>query len=115
MLDNEKKLRTYLTSSGSEPFAEWFNKLKDKNTQQVVYARLARLRLGNFGDSKTVGEGVSELRIDYGHGYRIYFGRDGLEIVILLLAGDKGSQKKDIRLAQGFWKAYKKEKRSNAY
>ena len=68
---------------------------------------MARLRLGNFGDSKSVGEGVLELRIDHGPGYRIYFGRDGSDVVILLLGGDKRSQSKDIETARVYWADYK--------
>lgn len=72
--------------------------------------RIGRLRLGNFGDTKSLGTGVYELRIHFGPGYRIYYGLEGNKIVILLCAGDKSSQKKDIKKAVTFWEEYKGEK-----
>lgn len=69
--------------------------------------RINRLRLGNFGDHKVVGDGVFELRIDYGPGYRVYFARDGAEIVILLIGGDKRTQDRDIETAKEYWADYK--------
>lgn len=81
--------------------------IKDIKTQVKIDLRLARLRLGNFGDSKNLGYGVYELRIHYGPGYRIYYGLEGKTIVLLLCGGDKGSQKRDIKKAMAFWKAFK--------
>ncbi len=75
-----------------------------------IDARLARVQLGNFGDTKGVGEGVLELRIDYGPGYRVYLGRDGSAVVILLLGGDKRTQSKDIDTAKKYWADYKARK-----
>jgi len=72
----------------------------------MVRVRLNRLRLGNFGDCKFVGDGVHELRIAYGPGYRVYFGREGNFVVILLSGGDKGSQTRDITKAKEFWLDY---------
>ncbi len=69
-------------------------------------ARLNRIRLGNFGDCKSVGGGVEELRIDFGPGYRVYYGREGAVVVILLCGGDKRSQAKDIFRAQEYWREY---------
>ena len=85
----------------------WLNRLRDLKAQQRIDARLARVALGNFGDCKTVGNGVLELRIDYGPGYRVYFGRDGSEVVILLSGGDKSTQPKDIATAKDYWADYK--------
>jgi putative addiction module killer protein len=86
-------------------FAEWLADLRDRRAAARIAARIDRLRLGNAGVVEPVGEGVSELKIDYGPGYRVYFKRCGAEIVILLCAGDKSSQGSDIRrarqLAQG--------------
>ena len=78
--------------------------------RQRVRTRLARIRLGNFGDHKAVGEGVSEIRIDYGPAYRVYFGRDGDEVVILLVGGDKRTQDSDIAKAKEYWADYKARK-----
>ena len=71
--------------------------------------RIDRLELGNFGDWRSVGEGVSELRVDFGPGYRVYYGRDGAELVILLGGGTKKRQARDIELARKFWETYKQE------
>ena len=76
-----------------------------------VQARVLRFEMGNFGDHKSVGDGVCEARLVFGPGYRIYFGKDGNSLIVLLTGGDKGSQSQDISRAQGFWRAYVKEKR----
>lgn len=81
-------------------FDDWFAKLRDRKVVLAIDRRVARLREGNFGDSKAVGEGVSELRLDMGPGYRIYFSRQGSVIVILLCGGDKDSQRRDIDRAK---------------
>jgi putative addiction module killer protein len=81
-------------------FASWLRALKDANAVARISARIRRLELGNLGDVKPVGEGVSELRIDYGPGYRIYFIQQGNTVVILLCGGDKRTQNKDIRTAK---------------
>ncbi|KRQ17771.1 type II toxin-antitoxin system RelE/ParE family toxin [Bradyrhizobium manausense] len=81
-------------------FASWLRALKDANAVARIAARIRRLELGNLGDVKPVGEGVSELRIDYGPGYRIYFIQQGNTAVILLCGGDKRTQNKDIRTAK---------------
>jgi putative addiction module killer protein len=90
----------------SKPFSEWIDSLKDARTIGIVRARLNRIRLGNFGDCKSVGGGVEEMRIDFGPGYRVYFGRDGQLIVVLLGGGDKKRQPGDILAAQLRWKEY---------
>ena len=80
-------------------FARWLDELRDIRARARVQARLARLAMGNPGDAKPVGEGVCEMRIDYGPGYRVYFVRHGREVIILLAGGDKSSQTSDIRIA----------------
>lgn len=80
----------------TEVFAAWIDNLDDKRARARIQVRIERLALGNPGDVKPVGEGVSELRIDYGPGYRVYFTRVGLEIVVLLAGGDKRTQSADI-------------------
>jgi putative addiction module killer protein len=81
-------------------FGEWIAALRDLRAAARIDGRIGRLRAGNFGDVKSVGGGVSELRVDYGPGYRVYFTRRGDKIVILLCGGDKGSQARDIRRAK---------------
>ena len=83
----------------TEEYAEWFANLRDKQARARINVRIRRLSLGNPGDVKPVGEGVSELRIDYGPGYRVYFLQRGREVVIMLAGGDKRSQQKDIETA----------------
>ena len=81
----------------------------DKATRARVQARILRFEMGNLGDHKDVGAGVLKARLDFGPGYRVYFGLKGRELVLLLLGGDKGSQKRDIKRAQEFWSRYLKE------
>lgn len=83
----------------TDVFKEWFNSLKDKRAKARIDIRIRRVSLGNLGDVKPVGSGVSELRIDYGPGYRIYFVQQGNVIIILLCGGDKSTQSKDIQRA----------------
>jgi putative addiction module killer protein len=84
----------------TKEFAEWLADLKDQRAKAIIARRIARMALGNFGDSKSVGDRVSELKIDYGPGYRAYFTRKGREVVILLSGGDKDSQGGDIARAK---------------
>lgn len=96
------EIELYALPSGKEPFTEWESHLS-RDVQAIVSARLARIRSGNFGDSKSISNGVYELRIQYGPGYRIYYGKRGKTIIILLCGGDKSTQKRDIRKAKEFW------------
>lgn len=91
----------------SEEFDRWLRKLRDERAVARVQARLLRLSLGNAGDAKPVGEGVSEMRIDYGPGYRIYFKRRGEELILLLIGGDKQTQDADINLAKAIAASWK--------
>ena len=84
----------------TEVFARWFDSLRDRQVRARINVRIRRLSLGNFGDVKPVGEGVSELRIDFGPGYRVYFVSRGRTLVILLAGGDKRNQDRDIKKAQ---------------
>lgn len=83
----------------TEQFDTWFEDLRDRKAKTLVQVRIDRMENGNFGDCQPVGNGVSELRIHYGAGYRVYFKRSGLEIIVLLVGGDKSSQSKDIKTA----------------
>jgi len=95
--------------AGSSPFAEWFSTL-DASAAAKVATALYRMEQGNFSNVKSVGKGVSEYKIDFGPGYRIYFGQEGDELVILLGGGAKKTQEKDIRIAQMRWAEYKQAK-----
>ena len=90
----------------STPFSDWLRALRDVRAVGIVRARLNRIRLGNFGDCKSVGGGVEELRIDFGPGYRVYYGREGSLVVVLLCGGNKRSQASDILTAQKRWREY---------
>ncbi|MCB0318868.1 MAG: type II toxin-antitoxin system RelE/ParE family toxin [Bdellovibrionales bacterium] len=98
------------TKDGKLPFVEWFDELKDQSIKKAVDARLTRVADGNFGDHKSLGDGVFELRIPRGPGIRVYYGLDENILVILIAGGDKSSQKKDIKKAKTLWKEYKNAK-----
>jgi putative addiction module killer protein len=108
-----RELKIYLTLDGKSPFEEWLNSVRDKKTQSIIDNRLRKVRLGNLGDYKSVGKGVFELRIDYGSGYRIYFGQLGKIIILLLCGGDKSTQKQDINKAIEYWIDYENRERFN--
>jgi len=97
----------YLDETGRSPFRTWLGTL-DKRTRARVQARILRFETGNLGDHKELGSGVWEARLAFGSGYRVYFGRRGRELILLLLGGDKGSQARDIRRAKDFWVSYLK-------
>lgn len=105
------RLRHYRTENGEVPFVEWFARLADRQAKARILVRLERLELGNFGDSRYLRDGVSELRIDWGPGYRVYFGRDGRELILLLCGGDKRRQQADIERALVLWQEYERRKR----
>lgn len=102
------QLFRYQREDGGEPFSEWLNSLRDKVAQARIRVRLLRVEAGNLGDCEPVGDGVMELRVHVGAGYRVYFGRHGKTVVILLCGGDKGSQAADIRRAKDFWAQWKR-------
>ena len=102
METQEWEIREYLRLDGKCPFRNWLRSLKDVNARARIRVRINRIRLGNFGDCKSVGSGVSEFRIDYGPGYRVYYGRVGEKLVLLLCGGSKKNQEKDIKLAKGY-------------
>jgi putative addiction module killer protein len=93
----------------TEVYSSWFGTLRDRTGKARIDIRIRRLSLGNPGDVKPVGEGVSELRIDYGPGYRVYFLRRGRSVVVLLAGGDKQSQAGDIKKALELAKSLKEQ------
>jgi len=111
MESTPKDIKLFVTKNGKRPFLDWLKDLKDQRAKQKIQIRIDRLSLGNPGHTNSVGEGVQELKIDYGPGFRVYFGWEGNEIVILLLGGDKSTQDDDIKKAKGYWKEYKEDKK----
>ncbi|MBI5410889.1 MAG: type II toxin-antitoxin system RelE/ParE family toxin [Nitrospirae bacterium] len=103
-----KELRLYVTEDGRSPFSEWLTTLRDSKARAKIRVRLDRVSLGNLWDCHGVGEGLQELCIDYGPGYRVYFGQLGTAIVLLLCGGDKSTQAKDIELAKEYWSDYRR-------
>ena len=105
-------IREYLDRNGRNLFGEWFSRLNSEAARKVTTA-LYRLGLGNFSNVKGVGSGVFEYRIDFGPGYRIYFGHDGDMLIILLAGGTKKRQSEDIATAKARWVEYKERKARN--
>ena len=103
-----KTLIVYQNKDGIEPFTEWIFSILDSQTRKRIEARLARLEQGNYGDVKPIGEGLSELRLFFGAGHRVYFGEQDEHIVVLLFGGDKSGQNRDIKVAKKYWKEYLK-------
>lgn len=99
-----------LAIGGSRPFSEWFRRLKDKEAKAAILGRLDRIaEFGNFGDYRYLGDAVFELRIQTGPGYRIYFGLEQNQVVLLVLGGDKSTQSRDIAKAKKLWDQYPRE------
>jgi putative addiction module killer protein len=111
-MDGPAMLKTviaYADKSGNEPFTKWLDSLKDARSRRRVLARLRRIEQGHYSDCKRLQDGVFELRLFFGPGYRVYFGEDGDTIVVLLCGGDKRSQDKDIQAATRYWMNYKND------
>ena len=104
------EIRHYLTASGNDPFQLWLDGLKDLAGRVVVQRRIDRVASGNFGDHKFCREGVWELRIDFGPGYRVYYARDVDTVILLLCGGSKRTQTADINRAVSYWLDYRGRK-----
>ena len=104
------EVRYYLASNGSSPFADWFAEV-DAAARAKITVAIARMGQGNLSNVKSVGGGVLEYKIDFGPGYRVYFGRDGDVLIVLLTGGTKKRQQRDIKSAIAFWADYKATKR----
>jgi len=103
-----KEAYLYRFQSGRCPFEEWLDSMRDRMGRAKIRARIARARAGNLGKCEPVGGGVFELKIDFGPGYRVYFGEVGDTIIILLCGGDKSTQTKDIKAAHDYWADYRR-------
>lgn len=99
----EREIEYYETVDGKSPFRDWLLSLRDQKGRHKIRARIDRVSLGNFGHCEPVGEGVMELKIDFGPGYRVYFGQVGNKLIILLNGGDKKSQQRNIHTAHAYW------------
>jgi len=97
----------YADGNGTEPFTQWLEGLRDTQGRRRILSRLRRVEQGNYGDCKSLQDGVYELRFAFGPGYRVYFGEDGDTVVVLLSGGDKSTQDKDIEQAKMYWKEYR--------
>ncbi|HYW21565.1 MAG TPA: type II toxin-antitoxin system RelE/ParE family toxin [Nodularia sp. (in: cyanobacteria)] len=113
MVVEPKDVRRYITSDGKVPFAEWFDALRDTKAKSIIDKRLNRVSLGNLGDYRSVGQGVYELKIDFGPGYRIYFGEIGTIIILILCGGDKSTQDQDIHKAIEYLQDYRRRENAN--
>lgn len=107
--DRKIVLRKLRLSNSDCPYDRWFYSLQSEQLRQIVDARLTRVMAGNLGYCRSVGQGVHELKIAFGHGYRIYFSMLSMSEVVLLYGGQKKSQKKDIKKAQALWKLFRDE------
>ncbi len=94
------------TRDGKIPARDWLDQIEGQPVYNRIMARLDRVQEGNFGEHRPVGEGVSELVVNFGPGYRVYYGLDGADIVVLLVCGSKATQGKDIETAKGYWRQY---------
>jgi putative addiction module killer protein len=103
------QVRLLETDEGDVPFEEWYYSLKDKITKIRIRRRLDRLELGHLGDAESIGDGIYELRLHFGAGYRIYFTKVKKVIIVLLGGGDKSTQQKDINKVKQLWREYKDE------
>ncbi|MCY7285836.1 MAG: type II toxin-antitoxin system RelE/ParE family toxin [Cyanobacteria bacterium CAN_BIN43] len=100
------EVEVYSTNEGKQPFTEWLNSLKDKKGADKILLRIRRIQTGNLGDHKSIADGVFELRVDSGPGYRIFFGKVENRIILLLCGGNKNSQDNDIQRALQYWADY---------
>ncbi|MEG4351489.1 type II toxin-antitoxin system RelE/ParE family toxin [Microcoleus sp. LAD1_D5] len=105
-----RDIQQYQIPDGKVPFSEWLESLRDFKGKAKIVKRLERVSDGNLGDSRSLGEGVWEFRIDFGPGYRVYFGQIETTIVLLLCGGDKSTQEQDISTAKKYWREYRSRK-----
>ena len=104
-------IKIYQDEQGKEPFVKWLESIKDKTHQARIRKRLVRIELGNFGDWSSIGDGIFELRLHFGPGFRIYFSRIGNTVIIILAGGDKNTQQRDIEFAKLYLHNYEHQKK----
>jgi len=108
MPDMINTINEYTNKQGKSPYAEWLFGLRDARAKAKIIMQVDKMELGLFGDTEPIGEGLSELRIHYGPGYRIYYGKEGQQVYLLLCGGDKSTQPKDIKKAKEHWNDHKR-------
>ena len=106
-----RELQIYRAPNGQAPFTKWLKSLQDQRTRKRIQSRIDRIESGNLGKPEPVGDGVFELRLQFGPGYRVYFGQVGNTIVLLLCGGDKSTQVRDIERAKNYWREYKESQK----
>lgn len=106
------QIEHYVTEKGVDVFSKWFDELRDKTTKVVIERRLMRIESGNLGQVRALRDGVWEIKIDFGPGYRVYYAQSGQSIILLLCAGDKSSQEADIAKAAEHWNDFQQRSRS---
>jgi putative addiction module killer protein len=109
----EIEIEFYVTSSGRSPFDDWFESIREMHTKSKILTRLARMKLGNFGDCKSLGDEIAELRIHYGPGIRIYYSKIGTKVILMLCGGDKGLQVRDINKAKEYLREYQSREKKH--
>ena len=105
----QHEIQTLVLDSGKCPFEDWMDRLGDLKAKSIFRTRIDRVALGNFGHCRDLKEGLWELKIDFGPGYRVYFGKFRNRIILLLTGGDKSSQPRDIKTARVYWESFLKE------
>lgn len=108
MPDMRNAINEYTDETGKSPYADWLESLRDARARAKVIMQVDKMELGLFGDSQPIGDGLSELRIHYGPGYRVYYGKEGQQVYLLLCGGDKSTQAKDIKQAKAYWQDHKR-------
>ena len=104
------RINEYTDEQDKSPYAEWLASLRDARARARVIMQVDRMELSLFGDSEPVGDGLSEVKIHYGPGYRVYYGKEGPDAYVLLCGGDKSTQSKDIKRAKTYWQEHKRRK-----
>lgn len=107
-------INEYTDERGKSPYAGWLGSLRDARAKAKIIMQVDKMELGLFGDAEPIGDGLSELRIHYGPGYRVYFGKEGQTVYLLLCGGDKSTQAKDIKTAKEYWKDHKQRNQHGA-
>lgn len=107
-------INEYTDEQGKSPYAQWLNSLRDSRAKAKIIMQVDKMELGLFGDVEPIGEGLSELRIHYGPGYRVYYGKEDNQVFLLLCGGDKSTQAKDIKKAKQYWKDHKRRNQDGA-